>query len=63
MLVEQLGTYSRDLRSLERVSPVVEAQWVSKDLRVKQERERKEIEEQIAECTHHIDNPGSPIRA
>ena len=35
---------------------VVDAQRVSEDLRIKQERERKEIEEQIVECTYHIDD-------
>ena len=52
-LVEQLGTYSKDLRNLERVNPV--AQWVSEDLHIKQEKECKETEEKIAECTRHID--------
>ena len=56
MLVEQLGTYLRDCRNLERVCPIVDAQWVSEDLSVIQEQERKEIEELIAECTRHIDN-------
>jgi len=56
VLVEQLGTYSKDLRNLERVSPIVDAQQVSENLRTTQERERKEIEEQIAECTHNIDD-------
>jgi len=28
---------------------------VSEDLRIKQEQERKEIEERIAECAHYID--------
>jgi len=45
VLVEQLGTYSRDLKNLERVSLVVDAQRVLEDLRIKQERKRNEIEE------------------
>ena len=48
VLVEQFGTYSKDLRSLKRVSPVADAQRVSEDLRVNQEWKRKEIEERIA---------------
>ena len=55
-LVEQLGAYSKDLRDLERVSPIVYTQRVSEDLRVNQEQEQKEIEEWIAECNRHIDN-------
>ena len=52
-LVEQLGTYLKDLRNLERVSPVANAQRVSEDLHINQEQERKEIKKQIAECTRH----------
>jgi len=56
VLVEQLGAYSKDLRNLERTSQVADAQRVSENLRATQERERKEIEERIAECTCHIDD-------
>ena len=35
VLVEQLGTYSRDLRNLERVSLVADAQRISKNLCIK----------------------------
>jgi len=42
-LVEQLGTYSKDLGNLEKVSLVVDAQRVSEDLHIKQEQEQKEI--------------------
>ena len=35
VLVEQLDTYSKGLRNLYRVSLVADAQWVSKDLRIK----------------------------
>ena len=55
MLVEQLVIYSRDHRNLERASPVANAKQVSKDLSIKQEQERREIEEWIAECTNQID--------
>jgi len=54
-LVELLGTYWRDHRNLKRDNLVADAQRVSKDLYIKQEQERREIEERIAECTHHID--------
>ena len=54
-LVEQLGIYSNDLKNLERANPAADAQRTSDDLRIKQEQEQKEIEEQIIECTHHID--------
>jgi len=56
VLVEKLGTYSRDLRNLEKVSPVVDAQRVSENLRAKQEWERKEIKERIAEEAHCLDD-------
>jgi len=58
VLVEQLGTYSKNLKILERVSLVAnaDAQWVSENLRATQERERKEIEERIAEYTHYIND-------
>ena len=41
--------YSKELRNLERACPVTDAQWVSENLRASQERERKKIEEKIAE--------------
>ena len=56
MLVEQLGTYSRDLRNLERVNLVANAQRVSENLRVNQEHEQKEIEEWIAEEARSFDD-------
>ena len=56
MLVEQLGTYSRDLRNLKRVSPIADAQWISENLRANQEQERKEIEERIAEEARCLDD-------
>ena len=36
-LVEQLGTYSKDLRNLEKANLIVDAQWVSEDIRIRQE--------------------------
>jgi len=54
VLVEQLGTYSKDLRNLEGANLPTNAQRVSEDLRIKQEKERKEIEERIAECACYI---------
>jgi len=55
VLVEQLGTYSEDLRNLEKANLVVNAQQVSEDLRIRQEQEWKEIEEWIAESARYID--------
>jgi len=40
-LVEQLGTYSEDLKNLERANPVADAQRVSGNIRIGQEQERK----------------------
>ena len=54
-LVEQLGTYSKDLRNLERANSVADAQRVSEDLRIRQKQGQKEIEEWIAECACYID--------
>ena len=41
VLVEQLGMYSKDLRNLESVNPINDAQWVLSILRATQERDRK----------------------
>ena len=38
-LFEKLGTYSKDLKNLERANLVVDAQWVSEDLHIRQEQE------------------------
>ena len=38
VLVEQLGTYSKDLKSLENANLVADTQWVSDNLRATQER-------------------------
>ena len=54
-LVEKLGTYLEDLRNLERANAVADARQMSEDLRIRQEQERKEIEERIAECASYID--------
>ena len=48
--------YSKELRNLERANPLVDAQRVSENLYINQERERKEIEEQIAEKAHCLDD-------
>ena len=56
MLVEQLGTYSKELRILENASLVDAAQQVLSNLRAAQEYNRKKVEEQIAEQTHHLDD-------
>ena len=48
--------YSKELRNLERASPVADAQRVSENLRANQERERKEIKEQIAEEARCLDD-------
>ena len=48
--------YSKELRNVEGASPLVDAQRVSENLRISQEWERKEIEEQIAEEAHCLDD-------
>jgi len=54
VLVEQLGTYSKDLRNLESANLVNDAQRVVSNLRTTQEHDRKEVKEQIAEQAHHL---------
>ena len=56
MIVEQLGVYSNELQNLGTASPVADAQRVSENLRPSQEREKKEIEEQIAEEARCLDD-------
>jgi len=56
VLVKQLSVYSKELRSLERASLVADAQRMSENLRADQEREQKEIEEQIVEEARCLDN-------
>ena len=53
-LLEQLGTYSEDLRNVERAFAAADAQQMSEDLHIRQEHERKEIAEQIVECACYI---------
>jgi len=60
VLVEQLGTYSKDLRNLESANLVNDAQRVVSNLRTTQEHDRKEVKEQIAEqACHLIDSTAS----
>ena len=54
-LIEQLGTYSKDLRNLERANPIADAQQASEDIRIKKEQKRKGVEARIAECARYID--------
>ena len=56
MLVEQLGTYSKDLRNMESSNLVNDAQQVLSKLRATQEREWKEVKEQIAKQAHHLND-------
>ena len=48
--------YSKELRNLERANPLVDAQRVSENVYINQERERKEIEEQIAKKARCLDD-------
>jgi len=54
MLVEQLGIYLRELKTLEKASPMDEARLMLGKLIAAQEYERKKIEEQIAEEDCHL---------
>ena len=54
MLVEQLGSDLKELKSLEDAGSVHEAQATLNRLLAAQEQERKEMEERIAEETHHL---------
>ena len=54
MLVEQLGSHLKDLKTLENAGSMDEARSVLSKLLAAQEYERKEIEEQIAEEAHHL---------
>ena len=56
MLVEQLGICLKELRTLEKVSPLDEARSMLDKLLNAQEHERKEIEEQMAEEAHHLND-------
>jgi len=56
VLVEQLGTYSRDFRNQEKVNPVADAQRVSENLRANQKCECKKIEGRIAVEAHYLDD-------
>ena len=54
MLVEQLGSYLKELKSLENAGSVDEAWTTLNKLLAAQEHERKEMEEQIAEETCYL---------
>jgi len=54
MLVEQLGSYLKKLKSLENAGSVDEARTTLDKLLAAQDHERKEMEEQISEETRHL---------
>ena len=54
MLVEQLGSLLKDLKTLENAGSMDEAWSTLSKLLAAQEHERKEIEEQMAEETRHL---------
>ena len=54
MLVEQLGSHLRELKSLENAGSVDETRTTQSKLLAAQEHERKEMEEQMAEETRHL---------
>ena len=54
MLVEQLESHLRELKSLENAGSVDKARTTLSKLLASQEHERKEMEEQIAEETRHL---------
>ena len=62
MLVEQLGSDLKELKSLEDAGSVHEARATLTRLLATQEQERKEMEEQIAEETHHLQHSRRTIK-
>ena len=54
MLVEQLGSYLKELKTLENAGSMDEARSTLSKLLAAQEYERKEIEEQMAEEVRHL---------
>jgi len=54
MLVEQLGSHLKELKTLENAGSIDEAQTILSKLLAAQEHERKEMEEQIAEEARHL---------
>jgi len=56
MLVEQLGICLKELRTLEKASPVDEARLILNKLLIAQEREWKEMEEQMVEEARHLND-------
>ena len=55
-LVKQLGICLKELRNLKKAKPVDEAWLMLNKLLATQECERKEMEEQMAEETHHLND-------
>jgi len=56
MLVEHLGICLRELRTLEKASPMDVARSMLNKLLTTQEHERKEMEDQMAEKVRHLHN-------
>ena len=54
VLVEQLGSYLKELKALENTSSMVEARSTLSKLLAAQEHEEKEIEEQMSEEARHL---------
>jgi len=55
-LVEQLGICLKELRTLEKDSPLDEARSILNKLLIAQEHKRKEMEEQMVEEARHLHN-------
>ena len=54
MLVEQLGSYLKELKTLENAGSMDEVRSTLNKLLTAQEHEQKEIEERMAEEAHHL---------
>ena len=54
MLIEQLGSHLKELKTLENASLIDGAQSILSKLLAAQEHEQKEMEEQIAKETRHL---------
>ena len=54
MLVEQMGSHLKELKTLENAGSMDEARSTLSKLLAAQEHERKEIEEQMAEEARHL---------
>jgi len=55
-LVEQLGICLKELRTLEKASPVFEARLMLNKIHTTQECERKELEKQMAQEARHLND-------